>query len=93
MGRDEPLEILHPTKPHETTLAIQELRRGSYPPGAVCKWRPGWGVHHAQRGGRWFDRLLPLAPRRFRRNEGEFGYESSGKRPVITAIELESQAT
>jgi hypothetical protein len=34
-----------------------------------------------------------LAPRRFRRNEGEFGNESSGKRPVITAIELESQAT
>jgi hypothetical protein len=40
----------------------------------------------------WFDRLLLAGSEALRRNEGGLGYESSGKRPVITAIELESQA-
>ena len=41
----------------------------------------------------WFDRLL-LGAQALRRNEeGEFGYEASGKPPVVSPMELENEAT
>ena len=42
----------------------------------------------------WFDRLLVAGSQALRRNEeGEFGYEASGKLPVVSPMELESEAT
>ena len=41
----------------------------------------------------WFDRLLLAGSEALRRNEeGEFGYDASGKPPVLSSMELESEA-
>jgi hypothetical protein len=40
----------------------------------------------------WFDRLLLAGSQALRRNEeGGFGYEASGKPPVVSPIELENE--